>query len=70
MTKDRGQEFLMVSLRFKHDTGLTMIEIMKMMREELDKANVSANGKRVRTNLDNFPKETQGKSPRDVFQRS
>ena len=57
---DRGPwpRKIMVSLWFKHDTGLTMlIEIMKMVIEELDKAKFCVNGQRVRTNLEMCPQK-------------
>ena len=48
----------MVSLWFKHDTGLLlMIEILKMIRGELDKTQFRVNGERVRTNLEMSPQK-------------
>ena len=44
---------IMVSLRFKQDTGLIlMIEILKMMSGELNTTQFCVNGWRVRTNLE------------------
>ena len=44
---------IMVSLRFKLETGLVfMIEILKIMREEMTKANYRVNGELVKTNLE------------------
>ena len=51
VTKDRGQG------QFKHDKGLIpMIEILKMMRDELDKKPFCVNEERARTNLEISPK--------------
>ena len=48
----------MVSMWFKHETGLIMmIEILIMMREELDKADFSVDGARVQTNLETSPQQ-------------
>ena len=48
---------VMVSLWFVHDIGLTMIEIMKMMKEELEKAKFRATGERVRATLEKSPQK-------------
>ena len=41
----------MLSLWFMHDTVLIMmLEIMKMIRDEMEKAKLCVNGERVRTN--------------------
>ena len=42
----------MASTWFKHETSLVvMIEILKLMRDELDKATFSVNGQRVKAHL-------------------
>ena len=50
----------MLSLWFIHDTGLMMmIEIMKLMRDELDGAKFCENGEREGTNLEKSQKKPQ-----------
>ena len=57
----------MLSMRFENETGLIMmIEILKLMSDELDKANFCVNGERVETNLG----ETSDTSSGDVLQRT
>ena len=59
-----------LSLWFIHDTGwMMMIEILKMMRDDLSKTQFRVNGKRVRTNQEMSPKETSGTSSDVVLQR-
>ena len=66
VAKDNSGE----SLWFKHDTGLIlMIEILKMVRNELNKSQFDVNGERVRTNLEISPQKIPFGSPCDVLQK-
>ena len=48
----------MVSLWFTHETGLVfMLQILKMMREEITKAGYKVNGELVKTNLEISPQK-------------
>ena len=61
---------ILVSLWFKHDTGLMlMIEILKMVRNELNKSQFGVNGERVRTNLEIGPQKKPFGSPCDVLHK-
>ena len=58
----------MLSLWFIHDTGLMMmIEIMQLMRDELDGAEFCENGEREGTNLEKSQKKPQARAQALIF---